>query len=106
MDDISEKISSLLNSPDGMDKIRSVAEKLLGDGKPPVADDSGISPENMASLINIAKAMSSKREDSRVKLLLALKPHLSEERGKRVDKAVKIIELMNIAPLLQNSGLL
>ena len=30
MDDISEKLSALLNDPDGMNKIKSMAENLLG----------------------------------------------------------------------------
>ena len=32
MEDISEKISALLESPDGMNRLKSVAESLLGNG--------------------------------------------------------------------------
>ena len=112
MDDIADKISSLLNSPDGMEKLKSAAANLLGNQQPQenggglgdILD--GMPPlENMGALMEAAKAMSAGKNDPRVKLLLALKPHLSEHRAERVDKAVKILQLVSLAPLISKSGL-
>ena len=45
-------------------------------------------------------------EDKDAELLLALKPHLKEERQKKVDKAVKILKLLSIWSVLRDSGML
>ena len=44
-------------------------------------------------------------ENEKTRLLLALKPHLSNERQKRVEKAVKILKLLELAPMLGELGL-
>ena len=44
--------------------------------------------------------------DRNILLLQALRPFLEPERQKRVDEAVKLLHLMRLAPLLQESGLL
>ena len=38
--------------------------------------------------------------------LLALKPHLREERQKKVEKAVKMLKLLSIWSMLKESGML
>lgn len=117
MEDIGEKISMLLNSPDGMEKIRAAAKNILGEAvndPDPQKNDGGISlPENllnnMGSIQNIMRIMgllNQRKEDSRVNLLLALKPHLSHERAKRVDKAVSLLRVASLLPLLREEGLL
>ena len=108
MDDIADKISSLLESADGMEKLKNAAQSLLGSDSDSGLGDilSGISlPDNMGALMEAANAMNQSKSDPRVKLLLALKPHLSEPRQERVDKAVKILQLVSIAPLISKSGL-
>lgn len=120
--DISEQISSLLNSPDGMDKIRSVAASLLGGGdedsskkseKPninlPVFSDMADTLGDAGSIQSIIKVVSAFKnlgDDKRVNLLLALKPHLSKERAARVDKAVGILKIASLLPILKDEGVL
>ena len=99
MDDIAGKISALLDSPEGMEKLRSAADALLSGGKE--EKESFSLPDNMGGIMAAAKALSAGQNDPRVKLLLALKPHLSQKRGERVDKAVRILQLINAAPLLE-----
>lgn len=103
MDDISEKISALLSSEDGMAKLKEAANSLFGAAS--AAEDTNQSPD-LSTLMQAAKSMAAGSNDNRVKLLLALKPHLSEERAKRVDKAVKILQLAALAPLLTQNGIL
>jgi len=38
--------------------------------------------------------------------LLALKPHLTDERQQRIDKAVKLLRIISVIPLLKEQGLL
>lgn len=144
MDDIAGKISELLSSPDGMDRIKQMAGALFSDSNreepspssqqtgtepspeaaPPAADGDGgdmlgsllggltggglslpdgFDPMKMIGLIS---ALSSGGDDKRAGLLLALKPHLSKERQIRVDKAVKLLKIASLLPVLKEQGLL
>ena len=123
MEDMASKISELLSSPDGLDKIKSVADALFGDygttASPPINDpkpsdnsDSGglgfSLPDgfDISKIMGLMSAFNNQKNDRRTELLLALKPHLSEERRERVDKAVKILKIVSILPALKEQGLL
>lgn len=122
MEDISQKISALLNSPDGMDRIKSVAENLLGEkisskdeseGEKNSQEQGFALPDNllenignMQGIMRLANFLGKEQKDSRIELLRALKPHLSSERAKRVDKAISILKVAAILPILREEGLL
>lgn len=123
MDDLAEKLSALLDSPEGMEKVRNMAQSLLGDdvsldhlaenltgGHAESQNDSqeadGLPASEMALFLKASKLLKSGQEDDRTRLLLALKPHLSPPRRERVDKAVRLLKLFQLAPLLGESGLL
>ena len=108
MDDISEKISALLSDPDGMERIKEMAQSLLGGSKteepaPNTANEGDIDIGALTRMLSLMK--NTKGDDSRVKLLLALKPNLSPERQSRVDSAIRILKLIEIAPMLKDMGL-
>ena len=44
------------------------------------------------------------QEDDATRLLRALRPLLSPARQKKIDEAVKILQLMRLMPLLQGMG--
>ncbi len=44
------------------------------------------------------------REDDSTRLLRALRPLLGAERQKKLDEAVKILQMMRLLPLLKESG--
>lgn len=107
MDDLSEKLSALFSDPEGMEKVRAMAEGLLGSAAPkekePAADLGDI---DIGAITRIMGLINKNRgDDSRVRLLMALKPNLSPERQGRVDSAVKILKLIELAPLLKEAGL-
>ncbi len=116
MDDMAGKISELLSDPDGMEKIKAMANAIFGQSeaeKTPKNDDSqsvgGLSlPDGFDPLkfMNIFSALKSGEADHRANLLLALRPHLSHERQERVDKAVKLLKLASLLPLLKQQGIL
>lgn len=119
MEDISRKISDLLESPDGLDRLKTVAEGLLGDNLFKKEESAKENPEgfalpenllenigNMQGIMKVASLLGNGQKDSRIDLLRALKPHLSPERARRVDKAVSILKIAAILPILREEGLL
>lgn len=107
MDELSEKLSSLLNDPDGMSRIKEMAQNLLGGEKPPEPEPPPLIPDIDIGAITRVMAMMKQGtgDDSRVRLLLALKPNLSPDRQAKVDSAIKILKLIELAPLLREMGL-
>ena len=129
MNDIVSQLSSFIESKEGMDTVMGLAESLMsGDSDissllssivpdnassvlpPPKKEEKTeslppISPDQLSSIMRIMSALNSSSDDSRTRLLLALKPHLSEKRRERVDKAIKIMKLLAIMPMITESGI-
>lgn len=114
MDDLSEKLAGLLNDPDTMDRVRKMAENILG-GQQETHQEQTNSLQNVGgilgadeiqSIISIISKLKHSGNDNRTQLLTALKSHLSEPRREKVDTAIKILKMIEILPLLKDSGLL
>lgn len=148
-DDLAQKINDLLNSEDGLNRIKQMAEmfglggdsddgpdlsalgSLFSQGRdggggsntPPRNDYSrsqqsygGTDPlgglGDLFNNIDISKVMrlmsaySGSGNDDNTRLLLALKPMLSDRRQGRVDEAIQMMKLIAILPLVQESGIL
>ena len=108
MSDIADQISSLLNDPAGMERLKSMAEGLFSqnpEAKSPPSEKESFNIPDMGSIATIANALKNQGDDDRIKLLNALRPHLSSEKQLRVDKACKMLKLLSLAPLLRNMGL-
>ncbi|MBQ8203563.1 MAG: hypothetical protein IJZ75_04720 [Clostridia bacterium] len=113
MDDISEKLAGILNDPDSMERVKRMAESLLGEqGKeeekpslPMLSGEGMPSADEMHRIMQIVSALKSKGNDSRTRLLLALRENLSPPRKEKVDTAVKILRLIDMLPLLKESGI-
>ena len=66
----------------------------------------GITPELLQTVSRLAPLLSQvNREDDSTRLLQALRPLLSEKRQKKLDEAVKILQMLRLMPLLKDSGL-
>lgn len=113
MDDLSEKLASVLNDPESMERVRKMAENILGDKdeKPEpqtsaLSDISSVLGANeMQSIIRIISQLKSSGNNPRTQLLNALKPHLSEPKREKVDTAIKILKVIEILPFLRESGI-
>lgn len=58
------------------------------------------------TLMLMQRVISAFGEDDRnTELLRALKPHFSEERAKKVDDAIRILQLIRLLPLVKELGL-
>jgi len=109
MDDLSEKLAELLNDPESMNKVRQMAENLLGGNSEPApqssaADNSG--GDELKAVMSIMSILKNSGNDSRTQLLTALKPHLSEPKREKVDTAIKILKILEMLPLIKETGLL
>ena len=111
MDDIAAKLSELLNSPEGREQMKTLADTFMGGGEAKETSPDGGASFNMpdidvGTIMKLSSMFSGAGDDSRSKLLLSLKPHISEERHERVDQAVKILKLIALWPVISESGIL
>ena len=129
MEDLAEKLSGILNDPESMAQVKSMAESLFsgngttpdynplsgilggGSGSNPLStlmkgDNQGGDMPDVAAIMRVVSLLKNQGNDNRSGLLMALKPHLSTERQSRVDKAVKILKLVSLMPILREQGLL
>ena len=114
MDDLSEKLADILNDPESMNKVRQMAESILG-SEEETAQKEEKSEEGLTSLLSgkelsvitsLISRMKTDNRDPRVQLILALRPHLSEKRRERADAAIRLLKLIDLLPLIKESGLL
>ena len=127
LDDIAEKIQSLLSDEESMRQISELAAMFSGggnvdpgsfsgeDGDPEAfsgfsadaggqdegTDGLGINPIAVMQLIGAASA-----RDKNCDLLKALRPHLSHEKQQKLDRAVKLLKLYNIFTAMRENGML
>jgi len=124
MGELEEKISALLSSPDGVDRLLSTARALSdGLGKqedapkeepepevlPAMAEqgggggllasllgggEGGLKPEMLSTVMGLLSTYN--REDERVAVLQALKPCLREERRGRIDNMTQILRVARV----------
>lgn len=123
MDDLTNQLNSILSDPKSMEMIQNLASSLLGgddskDNKtelpspePQPASDlpmlsalSNMNSGEIGLLLKIGNLLRSGQDDARTRLLLSLKPLLAPERRDRVDKAVKLLKIAELLPLLRESG--
>ncbi|MDO4199145.1 MAG: hypothetical protein Q4D57_00050 [Clostridia bacterium] len=122
MEDLTEKISSLLGDPEIMDKIQNLSgmfgssennkstdnedKNETNETAKDKSDDFGFSPDMLGTLFKIMPLISSLgKDDKYTKFLKSLKPLLSEERQKKLGDSAKILKLMRILPLIKDQGL-
>ncbi len=116
MDDVSEKLQSLLSDPESMQNLAELAAMLQGDAEEASTDnirqDDGADTDDengfdFSKLLLMGEIFAQMQEkDNETQLLLALKPYLSEQRSKRVDRAVKLLRLYSVFLSLKEKGLL
>lgn len=116
MEDLTEKLTGILNDPESMKRVREMAENLFSQKEEepkPQADFSSLlggegmpDPQQVNLLLGLFSKLKTDNDDNTSRLLLALKPHLSGDRRERVDTAIKILKLLELLPLIKESGLL
>lgn len=111
LDNLGDIVSSL--SEDDITKLNSLADELLGGGQkekkePPIQNGgfdlfSGINPEMMAKIMNLIGKLNSMPRDPRCDFIASLKPLLSKDKQQKADEAIKMLQLLSVIPLLNDS---
>ena len=112
MEDLNEKLSRLLSSPEGMAKIQSAMSALTGAAEiqaeptppPPPVDSGGPDLTALTRLLPLVSGLGQDNEDTR--LLQALRPYLHGPREQRLDEALQLLRLLRLLPILQEQGVL
>ncbi len=104
-----EKLESILNNPQAMSQIMSLAQSLGGTGSdqsdsasseppppPPSSPELQLDPKLLTGLASLL-SQNSGEDDQRIALLNALKPFVKEQRHAKIDKAIQIAKLSRMA---------
>ncbi|HCC01546.1 MAG TPA: hypothetical protein DHW78_06365 [Ruminococcaceae bacterium] len=137
MEDLSKKISDMLNDPGTMAQVQSILNSLNQSSSSPASaqenpppppqqpsapasnsagspmdmlsglNNSGLNAETLGLITKLAPMFASmKEEDDNTRLLHALRPLLSSPRQKKLDEAIRLMQLMRMLPMLRQSGIL
>lgn len=109
MSEFEDKLNSILNDPEQMDKIASMAKSLMGEGSAPSAGRKqtssvptqlfdGLDPAMLQNMGRIMEEMN-RQDDEKYALLEAMKPYLKEKRRNKMDRAMKIAKMTRLAEL-------
>ncbi len=116
-----DKISGLLSDEESVRQLSELAKMIMTGDETGSEDETDVSDDpaeqeqpsdgggmpdidTILKLTSLAGALT--QRDKNAELLLALKPHLGEEKQKRVDKAVKLLKLVAVWNMAKESGLL
>ncbi|MBR1863211.1 MAG: hypothetical protein IJ806_03885 [Ruminococcus sp.] len=111
-----EKLQQVLNDEESMAQIRELADMLTGGGDHPAPAAEKPSPApaigpavqgpDIAKLMKLGQLVqSSAAGDKNIALLLALRPLLKPENQPKLDRAVKLLRLLDLWPVIKESGL-
>ncbi len=107
MDDLSEKLSGILNDPESLEQLKNMAESIFSGEK---TDDnqsgSDIPPiENIGAIMSVISKLQSSGDNDRTRLINALKPYLSDKRRQKADNAIKLLKIVELWPIIKESGM-
>lgn len=116
MDDLADKIGDFLKDPNALEQIMSLGSmfgigsdeaKAESDEKSSDQSDAQVFPEDiMGTILKLMPIlMSMNKEDENTRLLNALRPFLKEEKRKKVDEAIKMMQMFKLLPLLKSQGI-
>ena len=112
MDELEAKLGAILNNPDMMAQIMSMAQQFSGGqsapSPPPQEQTPGL-PDgmDMGLLMKIASMANSANVDKDQRALLqALRPYLTSERIGKLEKAMRASKLAGLASGILGSGIL
>lgn len=118
MDDLSSMLGDFMKNPENMEKIKNLAGMLGGSaGSPPAAAPpsappkpdnrpAGMDPDSMQLVMKLAPMISRfRQEDDSTRLLRALRPFLNDEKKKKLDEAIRLMQLVRMIPFIRSSGL-
>ena len=119
MEDIMGKLGELLSDEESVRQLSELAQMLTSegadgsdggessDGDNPAESSGNAGTPDFGALMKLTGLFGAvSQTDKNAELLMALKPHLSPERQKKVDKAIKLLKLIAVWNIAKDSGLL
>jgi hypothetical protein len=100
---LEDKINSLLSNPEEMGKLAKMAAKLMDGGLPENSapqkepEESGLDPSMMATIGKIMKGLGGGGGGGKKDLVSALCPYLEEGRRRRLEKAMRMAQVVKVA---------
>lgn len=105
--DLGAMLESVLSDPAQMEKIASMAQSFMGSAAQTPEKGENSSSKNIQDVFSeqnggvfslLGKAFSSGHPKSRsTQLLLAMRPYMRSEKQEKLDRAIKIAEIVHIA---------
>ena len=113
MDDLEQKLGAVLNNPQLMQQIMSMAQAMGSQAPPPVEENRApepqpalpaIDPGMLTKLAGLSRQSSIDRDQQA--LLKALNPYLNKDRISRLERAMRAAKMAKLASSFLGSGLL
>ena len=95
MDDLGAQINAVLNDPQQMAQIMGLAKNLMGGGEAPAAQAPAAAPKPLGGLGALLQG--GDRGKDRQALLEALRPYLAEKRQRKLERALRITRMAQLA---------
>ena len=107
MEELSEKLGAILNDPQAMQSILSMAQSLgasLPAGEEATQTSAPVMPDPGMLRAISGLAANSRIDDRQQSLLNALQPYLSSDRLGKLEKAMRAAKMARMASVFINSG--
>ncbi len=103
-----EKLGDLLSDEESVRQLSELAQMIRADTDEKAAEtEASGANADLGDIMKISGLLSSfTAKDSNTELLLALRPHLTEKRQVRVDKAIKLMKLISVWEQAKENGML
>ncbi len=97
-------------SPEDIESLKGVAQVMFGQGEQPKEEkrkeeppkqNAGFDFASVAKIASLMSMLSAEQNDPRCDLLKALRPMVSKEKQKKVDEALKMLQLFAILPKIK-----
>ena len=93
MDELGDKLSAILNDPESMERVKQMAQSLLG------GEDGGTAVQN-----NPAPPAAPSADDINIKQIVSLFSKMKNTAD--ADTAIKLLKLLDMLPFIKESGIL
>lgn len=100
-DDMSSKVMELLNNPDMMKRLSDAlgGTSVQNSGvSPSGGGDNAVLAENAKTMLNAI----SHTDDRRITLLNAIRPYMSQNRARGIDRAVKLLQISKLTEIFKD----
>lgn len=99
-DDMSSKVMELLNNPDMMKRLSDAlgGTAAQSSGAAPAGGDNAVLAENAKTMLNAI----SHTDDRRITLLNAIRPYMSQNRARGIDRAVKLLQISKLTEIFKD----